>query len=82
MFDTKQQSGFLQAEIDACTIYLDIAKTSEVREHREQALANAAYAYAAVKGHFSDVALNEKDTNSLENWIEQVGKELRDLLAP
>ena len=75
------QLQFLQVESSACATYLQIARSTHSREHRQQALANAAAAYAAVKGHMDDVALSEEDIATLKGWVEKAEKELLSLVG-
>jgi len=77
----KTQLQFLQVESSACATYLHIARMTHSSEHRQQALANAAAAYAAVKGHMADVALSQEDDATLKRWVEKTEQELRSLLG-
>jgi len=75
------QCQFLEAELNACRTYVELARSMPSEELRGQALTNAMHAHTTVQTLMETVRLAEPERVRLEKGLRQLGNELLGLLG-
>src|SRR5262245_56751816 len=75
------QLNFLKTEAMACSVYLEIARTTRDESRYQRVLDSAFLAYSALNTFLPITRLTQEQRKSLEENVRRLGKELQDLFV-